>query len=71
MFEELTKKLPFIVKFALKLLLRWLLKEVMEELKEGIAFRVKINGEQHVIVIKLATPENPSRARYIYFVDKD
>ncbi len=71
MFKELAKKLPFLVRFALKLVLRWLLREVLEELKEGIAFRVKIDKQQHVIVIKLATPENPSRARYIYFVDKD
>jgi len=56
--EIIKKKLPWLVKIAFKYFVRWLVRELLEELQEGIRFKVRINGKDYDLVIKIANHRN-------------
>jgi len=56
--EIIKKKLPWLVKIAFKYFVRWLVRELLEELHEGIRFKVRIDGKDYDLVIKIADHRN-------------
>jgi len=52
--EIIKKKIPWLVKVALKMFVRWLTRELLEELREGIRIKVRVDGKDYDLVIKLA-----------------
>jgi len=42
------------VKTALKIFVKWLTRELLEELREGIRVKVRIDGKDYDLVIRLA-----------------
>jgi len=52
--ELIKKKIPWLVKTALKIFVKWLTRELLEELREGIRVKVRIDGKDYDLVIRLA-----------------
>jgi hypothetical protein len=48
------KKIPLLIKMAAKMFLRWLVRQLEEELKEGIRIKVRLDGQDYDLLIKLA-----------------
>jgi hypothetical protein len=51
--ELIKKKIPLLVKVAAKMFLRWLIRQLEEELKEGIRIKVRLDGQDYDLLIKL------------------
>jgi hypothetical protein len=56
--ELIKKKIPLLVKIAAKMFLRWLVRQLEEELKEGIRIKVRLDGQDYDIFIKLTDHRN-------------
>ncbi len=52
--EIIKKKIPWLVGLAFKLFVKWLVRQLEEELREGIRFKVRIEGKDYDLIIKLA-----------------
>jgi len=51
--ELIKKKIPLLVKIAAKMFLRWLVRQLEEELREGIRIKVRLDGQDYDLLIKL------------------
>jgi hypothetical protein len=56
--ELIKKKIPLLVKIAAKMFLRWLVRQLEEELREGIRIKVRLDGQDYDILIKLTDHRN-------------
>jgi hypothetical protein len=52
--ELIKKKIPWLIKLAAKMFLKWLVRQLEEELREGIRIKVRLNGQDYDLVIKIA-----------------
>jgi hypothetical protein len=52
------KKIPLIIKIAAKMFLSWLVRQLEEELREGIRIKVRLDGQDYDILIKLTDHRN-------------
>jgi hypothetical protein len=52
------KQIPLLVKIAAKMFLRWLVRQLEEELREGIRIKVRLDGQDYDILIKLTDHRN-------------
>jgi hypothetical protein len=52
------KKIPLLIKMAAKMFLRWLVRQLEEELKEGIRIKVRLDGQDYDLLIKLTDHRN-------------
>jgi hypothetical protein len=48
------KKIPLLIKMAAKMFLRWLVRQLEDELREGIRIKVRLDGQDYDLLIKLA-----------------
>jgi hypothetical protein len=62
--ELIKKKIPLLVKMAAKMFLRWLVRQLEDELREGIRIKVRLDGQDYDILIKL-TDQRSINAPYI------
>jgi len=53
--EIIKKKIPWLIKLAAKLFLKWLIRQLEEELQEGIRLKVRIDGKDYDLIVKLTT----------------
>jgi len=51
--ELIKKKIPLLVKMAAKMFLRWLIRQLDEELREGIRIKIRLDGQDYDLLIKL------------------
>jgi hypothetical protein len=51
--ELIKRKVPLLVKIAAKMFLRWLVRQLEEELREGIRIKVRLDGQDYDLLIKL------------------
>ena len=51
--ELIKKKIPWLIKVAAKMFLRWLVRQLEEELREGIRLKVRLDGQDYDLLIKL------------------
>jgi len=51
--ELIKKKVPLLVKIAAKMFLRWIVRQLEEELREGIRIKVRLDGQDYDLLIKL------------------
>jgi hypothetical protein len=56
--ELIKKKIPWLIKLAAKMFLRWLVRQLEEELKEGIRIKVRLDGQDYDLLIKLTDHRN-------------
>jgi hypothetical protein len=52
--ELIKKKIPWLIKVAAKMFLRWLVRQLEEELREGIRLKVRLDGQDYDLIIRLA-----------------
>jgi hypothetical protein len=52
--ELIKRKVPLLVKMAAKMFLRWLVRQLEDELREGIRIKVRLDGQDYDLLIKLA-----------------
>jgi hypothetical protein len=52
------KKIPWLIKIATKMFIRWLVRQLEEELREGIRLKVRIDGQDYDLLIKLTDHRN-------------
>jgi hypothetical protein len=52
--ELIKKKIPWLIKLAAKMFLKWLVRQLEEELREGIRIKVRLDGQDYDLVIKIA-----------------
>ena len=53
--QIIKKKIPWLIKIAAKAFLKWLIRQLEEELTEGIRIKVRIDGKDYDLIVKLTT----------------
>jgi hypothetical protein len=56
--ELIKKKIPWLIKLAAKMFLRWLVRQLEEEIREGIRIKVRLDGQDYDLLIKLTDHRN-------------